>query len=138
MQETWVQSQDQEEPLEKAWQLTPVFLPGDSPWPKEPGGLQPMGSQRVRHDLSDFHFHSLKKITNLAHFCSSLLCFQGLLVLLWLSSLSPRDLGRLRSEFGFKSLAGYHAPPGFPIVFPSALLTFTQQRRGYAYIVFQS
>ena len=26
---------------------TPVFLPGESPWTEEPGGLQPMGSQRV-------------------------------------------------------------------------------------------
>ena len=74
------------------------------------------GVTKSQTRLSDFHFHALKKITNLAHFCSSLLCFQGLLVLLWLSSLSPRDLGRLHSEFGFKSLAGYHAPPGFPIV----------------------
>ena len=29
----------------KTWQLTPVFLPGDSPWTEEPGGLQSMGSQ---------------------------------------------------------------------------------------------
>ena len=29
---------------------TPVFLPGESPWSEEPGGLQSMGSQRVRHD----------------------------------------------------------------------------------------
>ena len=26
---------------------TPVFLPGESPWTEEPGGLQSMGSQRV-------------------------------------------------------------------------------------------
>ena len=35
------------------------------PWMEEPGGLQSMGSQRVRHDLSDFpftfHFHALEK-----------------------------------------------------------------------------
>ena len=29
---------------------TPVFLPGESPWTEEPGGLQFMGSQRVRHN----------------------------------------------------------------------------------------
>ena len=29
---------------------TPVFLPGKSPWTEEPGGLQSMGSQRVRYD----------------------------------------------------------------------------------------
>ena len=28
----------------------PVFLPGESPWTEEPGRLQSMGSQRVRHD----------------------------------------------------------------------------------------
>ena len=34
----------------RAWQPTPVFLSGESPWIKEPGGLQSMGSQRVKHD----------------------------------------------------------------------------------------
>ena len=28
-------------------QPTPVFLPGESPWTEEPGGLQSMGLQRV-------------------------------------------------------------------------------------------
>ena len=28
----------------------PVFLSGDSPWTEEPGRLQLMGSQKVRHD----------------------------------------------------------------------------------------
>ena len=35
-------------PWRRAWQPTPVFLPGESPWTEEPGGLQSMGSQRVR------------------------------------------------------------------------------------------
>ena len=26
-----------------AWQPTPVFLPGESPWTEEPAGLQSMG-----------------------------------------------------------------------------------------------
>ena len=34
----------------RAWQPTPVFLPGESPWTEEPGGLQSMGSQRVGHN----------------------------------------------------------------------------------------
>ena len=33
----------------RKWQPTPVFLPGESPWTEEPGGLQSMGSQRVGH-----------------------------------------------------------------------------------------
>ena len=34
-------------PWRRAWQPTPVFLPGESPWTEEPGGLQSMDSQRV-------------------------------------------------------------------------------------------
>ena len=50
MWETWVQSLDWEDHLEKVMQTTPVFLPGESPWTGEPGGLQSMESQRVRHN----------------------------------------------------------------------------------------
>ena len=39
----------------RAWQPTPVFLPGESPWIEEPGGLWSMGSQRVRHDGATKH-----------------------------------------------------------------------------------
>ena len=34
----------------RSWQLTSVFLPGESPWTEEPGGLQSMGLQRVGGD----------------------------------------------------------------------------------------
>ena len=34
----------------RQWQPTPVFLPGESPWTEESGGLQCMRSQRVGHD----------------------------------------------------------------------------------------
>ena len=34
----------------RAWQPTPVFLPGESPWTEEPGGLQSRGLQRVGHN----------------------------------------------------------------------------------------
>ena len=30
-------------PWRRAWQPTPVFLPGESQWTEEPGGLQSMG-----------------------------------------------------------------------------------------------
>ena len=36
-------------PWRRAWQPTPVFLPGESPWTEELGRLQSMGSQRVGH-----------------------------------------------------------------------------------------
>ena len=34
----------------RAWQPTPAFLPGKSPWTEEPGRLQSMGLQRVGHE----------------------------------------------------------------------------------------
>ena len=37
-------------PWRREWLTTPVFLPGESPWTEEPGGLQSMGSQRIGHD----------------------------------------------------------------------------------------
>ena len=37
----------------RKWQPTPVFLPGESQGPGEPGGLPSMGSHRVGHDWSD-------------------------------------------------------------------------------------
>ena len=38
-------------PWRRQWQPTSGFLPGKSLWTEEPGGLQSMGSQRVRHNL---------------------------------------------------------------------------------------
>ena len=32
-------------PWRRAWQLTPVFLPGETPWTEKPGRLQSMGSK---------------------------------------------------------------------------------------------
>ena len=43
-------------PMGRKWQPTPVFLPGNIPWTEEPGGLQTMGSQRVKHDLVTEHY----------------------------------------------------------------------------------
>ena len=37
-------------PWRRTWQPTPVFLPGEFRWTEDPGGLQSMGSQRVRHN----------------------------------------------------------------------------------------
>ena len=44
IQEMWVQSLGWEDPLRRAWQPTPVFLPEESPWTEEPGGLYSMGT----------------------------------------------------------------------------------------------
>ena len=39
----------------RKWQPTPVFLPGESSWTEEPGRLQPVGSQTVRHNRATKH-----------------------------------------------------------------------------------
>ena len=50
MQETWVQSLGQEDPLEKRMATRYSILAWKVPWTEEPGGLQSMGSQRVGQD----------------------------------------------------------------------------------------
>ena len=50
MLETWVQSLGQEDPLEKETATQPSTLAWKIPWIEEPGRLQSMGSQRVKHD----------------------------------------------------------------------------------------
>ena len=50
MQGTRVQSLGQEDPREKGMATHSSILAWEIPWTEEPGGLQFMGSQRVRHD----------------------------------------------------------------------------------------
>ena len=49
-QETQVQSLSWEDPLEMGMAAYSSPLAWRIPWTEEPGGLQPMGSQRVRQD----------------------------------------------------------------------------------------
>ena len=63
MQETWVRSLGQEDPLEKEMAIHSSILTWRIPWTEEPGGLQSTGSQRVRHDW----------VTNTAHLELSLI-----------------------------------------------------------------
>ena len=50
MREIQVQSLGREDPLEKELATHSRTLAWKIPWMEEPGGLQSMGSQRVRHD----------------------------------------------------------------------------------------
>ena len=52
MREMRVPSLGQEDPLEKGKATHSSVLGWRIPWPEEPGGLQSVGSQRVRHDLA--------------------------------------------------------------------------------------
>ena len=53
VQETGLRSLDGEDPLEKRMAPHSRILAWRIPWTEEPGGLQSVGSQRVRHWLSD-------------------------------------------------------------------------------------
>ena len=66
MQETWVRSLGQEDPLEKEMATHSSTLAWKTPWTeepgREPGRLQSMGSQRVGQESDTaerlhFHFH---------------------------------------------------------------------------------
>ena len=50
-QETWVQSLDQEDPQNRKWQPTPVFLPGKSHGQRSLAGYSPKG--RKESDMSE-------------------------------------------------------------------------------------
>ena len=52
MQETRIRSLGQEDPLEESMATHFSILAWEIPWIEERGGLQSMGSQRVRHDLA--------------------------------------------------------------------------------------
>ena len=61
VQETWVWSLGREDPLEKEMAVHSIILVWRIPGTEEPGGLKPMGSQRVGHDwaTNTFTFNEL-------------------------------------------------------------------------------
>ena len=52
MHEMRVQSLSREDPLEKEMATHSNILAWEIPWTEESGGIQSMGLQRVRHDLT--------------------------------------------------------------------------------------
>ena len=64
MQKAWVQTRDQEDTLEKGMATHSSTLAWRSPQTEEPGGLQSMGSQRVRCNWVTDTFTSLSDIAS--------------------------------------------------------------------------
>ena len=50
MQGTWVCSRNQEDPLQEEVLTHSSILAWRIPWTEEPGGLQSIASQSIRHD----------------------------------------------------------------------------------------
>ena len=62
MWETWVQFLGREDPLEKEMAIHSSTIAWKIPWTEEPGRLQSMGSQSVRHDwTTSLHITTWKK-----------------------------------------------------------------------------
>ena len=57
IRETWVRSLGWEDPLEKRMATHSSTLGWRTAWAEEPGGLQSMGLQRVRHAWVTFTMH---------------------------------------------------------------------------------
>ena len=55
--EMWVQSLAWEDPLEKEMATLFSILAWEIPWTEEPGGLQSIGSQKVREILATKQLH---------------------------------------------------------------------------------
>ena len=55
MQETWVWLLGWEDPPEEDMEIHSSILAGESLWTEEPGRLQSMGSQKVRHNWATKH-----------------------------------------------------------------------------------
>ena len=56
MQETWLRSLSQEDPLEKGMATHSSILSWRIPWTEKPGRLEPIGLQRVGHNWSDLAY----------------------------------------------------------------------------------
>ena len=57
MQETWLQSLGQEDPLEEDMATHSSIFAWRIPWTEEPDGLQFIASQRIGHDWVTKHTH---------------------------------------------------------------------------------
>ena len=57
--ETQVQSLGWEDPLEEAMTIHSSVLAWKIPWKEVPGGLQPMGLQKVGHNWASEHQHQV-------------------------------------------------------------------------------
>ena len=119
VQETWVWSLGQEDPLDKEMPTHSTTLAWKIPWMEEPGRLQSMGSQRVGHDWAT----SLVTILHPARFLYLLMvwgifpCLKNPLKhhLKWLSVISKpltRPLQRVLSTVGIWVLSLLRPPPG--------------------------
>ena len=68
-EETWIQPLDREDPLKKGMATHSSILAWRIPWTEEPGRLQSMESQRVRHNWKWLSMHACPLKQCMVVFC---------------------------------------------------------------------
>ena len=140
MRETWVPSLDQEDSLEKEMAIHSSTIAWKIPWSEEPGRLQSMGSQRVRHNWAtslSFHFeYSLALLffgigmkTDIFQPCGHCWVFQ----ICWHTEWSTFTASSFRI---WNSLTGIPSPPLalFIVMLPKAHLTSHSRMSGSRWV----
>ena len=67
MQENWVQSLGQKDPLEEEMATYSSILAWEIPWTEKPGGLQSTRSQTVGHNWATEHTHTVTGCAENSH-----------------------------------------------------------------------
>ena len=93
MQETGLRSLGQENPLQRKWLPTPVFLPGELHGQRSRAGYSPWGQKESETTEQLTHTHTDKKLTTTGFSALNKLSFQ--------SSTNPREKSRLRKKHLF-------------------------------------
>ena len=127
MKETQVWSLGREDPLKKGMATHYSILARRIPWTAEPGGLQSMGSQRIRHDwVTNTFTFSMKKQESISTggkmdpchkrhkwIYSALLC------------ISQNPSTSLHAQYQYPSSAHYHLLSVSLLKLPTITLTFS-------------
>ena len=110
-------------PWRRAWQRIAVFLPGESTWIDNPGGLQSINSQRVRHNWVTLLLwcHVLEVVLYLCPNTWGLWVSLGCLLMLqwlWIIFQSGSKIRGLLAVWGYELFEGYEASEFFWVCVP--------------------
>ena len=99
MRETCVRSLDREDPLEKEMATHSSSIAWKIPWMEEPGRLQSMGSQRVRHDWATSLSSQVRKRKDKYCMCSVTSVVSDSLQSMDWTPQTPLSVGFSRQEY---------------------------------------
>ena len=129
-------------PWRRAWQPTPVFLPGEPPWTEEPGGLQSMGHKELdtteqlstaqhrgglQRGMARLLVFFFEVYSNVIHLCVNVCCYSVTLLCLILCNRSDWSMPGLPVPHHLPKFAQVHVHcisicALFQVIFPYNLL----------------